>query len=67
MGRGGEQISNGIGCVRGLGQPGWTTSPNEGDGILLLLSTESAMARRWFHALELDVMNTTTLNMMETS
>ncbi len=53
-------------CVQEKGQPGWTTSPNAG-GALMLLSTESAMARQWSANAVGFGMNLTTLNLVETS
>lgn len=53
-------------CIQEKGQPGWTTSPNAG-GIVMLISAESAMARKWSgNAVGLG-MNSTTLNLVDTS
>lgn len=54
-------------CVQGNGEPGWWTSPY-GNGILMLLPSESAMARQWWYSdIGLARMNSTTLNLVETS
>ncbi len=60
-------------CVQEKGQPGWILSPNAGGaltpagGALMLLSTESAMARQWSANAVGFGMNLTTLNLVETS
>ncbi len=53
-------------CVQDKGQPGWILNENAG-GALMLLSTESAMARQWSANAVGFGMNLTTLNLVETS
>lgn len=60
-------LSSLLNCVQTNGEPGWTTSPSA-NGILMLLSTESAMARQWWYsATGLGVLNSTTLGLVEVS